>query len=691
MATGSFGGSDLGMGISFTLKDRFSKTANRIQGKMRGLSSSASRNFKKFNGTIKQHAKAIAAYGSIALIGLGVAAAAAYKQFVKFDDHMADVRKTVGLTEKETETFGNTILEMSKKTRTSADDLVTIAAIGGQMGIGKKGIEGFTKSVNVLGVAIGDEFGGVDEMTNSVGKLRNVMSDFKTDDVGSDVLHIGNALNSLSSSGQATAGTVSNMAKRILSRTAGLKIASSDILGLAAVLEEGGLRAEIAGSGTARLLSTMSNNYTKFANVAGMSSKKFADILNNDANEALTVFMKGLKGSNLEGIEYNALLKDLGINGDGLKAVLGVLTKNMGKLTDKQKQVKAALKGTNSVMGEYNIKNENAAAQIAKLKNKVSALVIQVGKKLRPAFGAIAAAVSKVITVFVDWWKSLSPFTKGVLKYIAIGLGALAVALTVYAAAQAIATTAIWANTVALLANPITWIILGIVILVATLIQLQKQFQIFTKTWEFIKFVFTKIWDFIKFVSIGIWKVVKAYLMFIFNIYKTIFMAIWNVISTVFTWISDKVAWLMDIFVSLGTSMYDLGSNIVSSVWGGIKSGWRALVDWVKNAAAGLVGFITSPFESIGNSISGLFGGGDGSGQGVNNSGGGGGATNTPAPVSVASGNHFIPMSGQKTVTNNNNTTQEKMQPIIIRNEMDGEAISEQIIEKQKRNKSRKE
>lgn len=738
MAVGSFGGGGgLGMGVSFTLKDRFSKTSSKIQRKMRGLSSSSSKNFGKINGVIKKHSKAIALYGGAALVGLGIAAAAVFNQFVKFDDHMADVRKTVGLTAKETKKFGNTILNMSKKTRTSIEDLVSIASIGGRMGIGKKDIEGFTKSVNILGVAIGDEFGSVDEMTNSVGKLRNVMSDFKTDDAGADVLHIGNALNSLSSSGQATAGAMSDMSKRILSQTAGLKISSGDVLGLSAVLEEAGQRSERAGSGTARLLSTMSNNYTKFAKVAGMGSKEFADILNNDANKALTSFMKGLKGSNLEGIEYNKLLKSLGINGTGVKGVLGALTKNIDKLAKKQKQATGELKGTNSVMDEYDIKNKNAAAQIAKFKSLVRAVVIQIGRRLKPVFGALVSVMTVVISAFVSLWKALGPFVQGVLGYIAAGVGIVATAFIAYAAAQAIATSAIWLNTIALLANPMTWIILGIIALIAVIIKLIQYFGSFTAVWEVIKTVFTKIWDFIKFVSMAIWSIIKkavmlyyniyktifmaiwtflsyifttiynaikssmlfiwdiikTSLMFIWNIHKTIFMAIWNVISTVFTWISDKITWIMDIFVSFGTKLYNVGSNIVTSIWEGIKSGWNTLVSWMSSAVDYLMDIIMAPIEwikDIGSYVGDLFGGDSEHDVNVNRPSSGGGSPSQGSGYGGGGGNHFVP-SSSKNITSYQNETVNNSPNIVLKNEMDGDVISENMIERQRRNNARKE
>ena len=99
-----------------------------------------------------------------AMVGMGIAATGillvAGKSAVDFEDSLANVRKTAGLTSAETDLLGKSILEMSKNTRTSIADLTDIGRVGGQIGIAKDQLESFIKSIDQASVALGDEFTG---------------------------------------------------------------------------------------------------------------------------------------------------------------------------------------------------------------------------------------------------------------------------------------------------------------------------------------------------------------------------------------------------------------------------------------------------------------------------------------------------------------------------------------------------
>jgi hypothetical protein len=97
----------------------------------------------------------------------------------------------------------------------------------------------------------------------------------------------------------------------------------------------------------------------------------------------------------------------------------------------------------------------------------------------------------------------------GILAGVAVAVLAVSAAQKVYAAYTAIASAAqtiwnaeIWASTAALLANPMTWIVLGIVALVAAIVLIATKTtwfqQIWTAAWGWIKGAAFAVWDWIK-------------------------------------------------------------------------------------------------------------------------------------------------------------------------------------------------
>ena len=138
--------------------------------------------------------------------------------------------------------------------------------------------------------------------------------------------------------------------------------------------------------------------------------------------------------------------------------------------------------------------------------------------------------------------------------------------------------TATWAWTVALLANPITWIILGIVALGAAVYMLIKHWDkvsaFFSDMWKKVKAYFAVPIQIIKtmllnFTPVGLifkhWKTIVHFFSFIWDKAKQIF---WNALTWIF---------------NLGTKFYDAGRNIINSIGKGIVSLAHKPVEAIKN------------------------------------------------------------------------------------------------------------
>jgi TP901 family phage tail tape measure protein len=307
-----------------------------------------------------------------------------------FDEEAANIAKTVGTTTEEAKALSRELLNID--TRTSVENLQKIAVIGGQLGIGKKDIVGFTESIDKLNVALGDEFtGGAEEITATIGGLRNVLSDIKSKDVSGDLLNIGNALNVLGAEGSATSPVISDFAGRIGGVGIPLGLTSSQVLGLSATLQELNITAERGGTATQRLLKEMASNTAGFAEFVGMPMKEFTDLVNTDLMGAFNKVVA--KSGQFEGdtVGLAQALDGLKIDGAGASEVLLKLSKNQELLATRTDQAGKALKNTNSINDEFAKKNDTLAAKIDKLKSAFDKYILGLDEsgKMTGSFGYI--------------------------------------------------------------------------------------------------------------------------------------------------------------------------------------------------------------------------------------------------------------------------------------------------------------
>jgi uncharacterized membrane protein len=106
-------------------------------------------------------------------------------------------------------------------------------------------------------------------------------------------------------------------------------------------------------------------------------------------------------------------------------------------------------------------------------------------------------------------------------------------------------TTATWSFTAALLANPITWVVLLIVGLIAAIVAL-------IKNWEKVVDAAKWVWD----------QIAKSF-------------------SAVIDW-----------FGGLAKTVWNIGKDFVMWIWEGVKATWNKMVSWIKDAWNAITGFL---------------------------------------------------------------------------------------------------
>lgn len=324
------------------------------------------------------------AFGIQQVVGLST------KALVSFDEEAANIAKTVGTTTEEAKALSRELLKID--TRTSVENLQKIASIGGQLGIGKNDIIGFTGAIDKLNVSLGDEFkGGAEEITSTIGGLRNVLSDIKTSKVSDDLLNIGNALNVLGAEGSATSPVMSDFAGRIGGVGVPLGLTSAQVLGLSATLQELNVTSERGGTAVGNILKKMAEDTAGFSKIAGMSTSEFANLVNTDIMGAFMKVVEGTKQFNGNAVGLAQTLDGLKLDGAGASEVFLKLANNTDLLRTRTGQANEALKSTSSITDEFSKKNETLQAKIDKLKNSFDKYVLGVDESgnVTGAFGTI--------------------------------------------------------------------------------------------------------------------------------------------------------------------------------------------------------------------------------------------------------------------------------------------------------------
>ena len=349
--------------------------------------------------------KAQSALGAVGVsVGVGFAVREGINILTDFDEAAADMAKTLNITKEAARELSMELINID--TRTSIDDLQKIATIGGQMGIASNEITAFTKSIDVLNVSLGDEFtGGAEEITKEIGGLRNVLTDTKTGDISKDLLKIGNALNVLGASGNATSPVITDFSKRISGVGIPLGLTTSQILGTSAALQELGVRSEKGGTAVGKILQKMTTDVEGFAELAGKPVDEFTNMINNDLFGAFQAVLKGTNKFKGDSVGLGKQLKSLGLTGSGTSEVFLKLGGNIDLMTEKVNLSAEALTNTDSVTNEFNTKNETLGATISKATKKIKEQIISFdkatgfSKKLAAAISFLADNFGTILSV----------------------------------------------------------------------------------------------------------------------------------------------------------------------------------------------------------------------------------------------------------------------------------------------------
>lgn len=287
-------------------------------------------------------------------------------ELLKISDLMTGVEKTTGLASEQVRQLWNEFDNLN--TRTSKQELLNIAQIGGRLGItDKEQIKEFTEQIDKIYVALGDSFqGGLEEVTTKVGKLKNLFEETRNQNYGEALNAIGSALNELGANGSSSEQNITDFATRIGALPAVLKPSIEKTLGLGAAFEESGIDAEVAASGYSRFMSVAGNNIAAFAKQMKLTTKEASELFNTHPEEFFLRFGESMKGLGAE--QTAGVLKGLKLNTLEVQKALGTAGDNADRFRSLMNLSGQAMQDGTSIQNEFNKVNENTAAIWEKIK-----------------------------------------------------------------------------------------------------------------------------------------------------------------------------------------------------------------------------------------------------------------------------------------------------------------------------------
>lgn len=358
--------------------------------------------------------------GWAALTGLTQTVRMCTNAFASMEDVMANTRKYTGQTDEQVRELNEDFKKMD--TRSSREQLNELAGAAGRLGItSKEGIEEFVDAADKISVALGDDLG--DKAVDQIGKLTMAFGEDQRMGLRGAMLATGSAINELAQNSPAQANYLVEFTARVAGIGKQFGLTQTQIMGFGAVLDENMQKDEMAATAFSQLLTKMTTNTKKFANIAGIEVGKFSKMLKEDANGAVLTLLESLKKKG----DFQVLAKmfqDMGLDGTRATGVLTTLADKIDLVKKRQQLANDAYRQGKSVIDEFDVQNTTVQAGLDKAKKSFHELTIELGEKLLPIakYGVSTAsftvkALSELINFSTKNWKVLVPLGAAIATY----------------------------------------------------------------------------------------------------------------------------------------------------------------------------------------------------------------------------------------------------------------------------------
>lgn len=293
-----------------------------------------------------------------AVESIGSYVTGAIRNLSTLSDEISNIQKTTGLGQQSVEFLNKELGKMD--TRTSRSELRQLAAEAGKLGKSSvEDIKKFVSQADKIKVALGEDLG--DDAILKIGKLADVFD--------TEMLNIGSAVNALGAASSASEQYLVDFGARLGGTAVTANIAAPDILGYGAVLDSLGIQAEMSGTALSNFFIDFVKDTSKFEKAAGMAAGSLQKLIGEKGtNAGFVAFLENLKAANPESASFLKKLEQIGVDGSRGASVFLALSNNIDAVKTQQALANDEFSKATSITNEFNIKNQNLAANIEKIK-----------------------------------------------------------------------------------------------------------------------------------------------------------------------------------------------------------------------------------------------------------------------------------------------------------------------------------
>ena len=349
----------------------------------------------------------------LGMAALGASLVMPIRSAMQFEDSLAQIKAVVNFPTGGLKKLGDELEKISQTVPVTADELASIASIGGRFGVPLQELSTFSEEVAKTAIAWRTNVGETAERVGNMMKVFNVKTP--------QLIQYFDAINDLGNKTGATATQILQGLNRASDGMANFKLALPNASALVSTIISFGENAESAGSKVAAMLQRLSiapklgASTQKALHAIGMSSVTLPKMIAENPAKALDKLLTLLSKLNPE--KRSTIMYS--IFGRGASAVVGKLVDKLDLYRKNLKIVEDNSNFKGSRNSDYNIVLEETNSQVNLLKNNASMLTRQLGFSLIPTLKKIIGEINQVLTPINAWIKANPELTATIHNVIA--------------------------------------------------------------------------------------------------------------------------------------------------------------------------------------------------------------------------------------------------------------------------------
>jgi len=396
------------LNIDLQLRDRATR---QFDSSFRTLNKSAkksekqvTRSFGKMSDSVKRLTTLIGG------VGLLFAFRSIINTALEFESAFAGVRKTVDATEDEFKQLSDSLIQMSREIPVAAQELAKIQEVAGQLGVeGVDNLTKFTKTIALIGVTtnIVGETGAL-----QLARFLSILgeSEDSIDRVGSVIVDLGNNF-------RTQEAEMLDLALNLASFGSQIGLTAGEVLAFSTAIKSAGGESQAASTAFQKValkikdaVITGNADLQKFADIAGKTGAEFKKAFQEDAANAIALFLEGLNRIDEEGGSVTQALNNIGLADVRLVREFGKVIKQTDVLRSALEKQGIAWEENNALIEEAEKRFGTTASKLQLAKNEFAAISIELGEVLLPA-------INKIIQAFTTGIEKVEQFSSALGRF----------------------------------------------------------------------------------------------------------------------------------------------------------------------------------------------------------------------------------------------------------------------------------